>query len=84
MSPYNEQVVQIIARQTKPLQGHMKTSILNPFDPISIIAFLPLLKLACDTSDAHELAAIWILYFFMKKQDATVLSLGIVGESSLG
>lgn len=64
----DDQVGCNVAYWAKHRQVQMRTSILDPFDPISIIATLSSFKLACATNDIHEGAAMWHLQFSLKQQ----------------
>lgn len=45
----------------------------RPLSSYFIIAFIPLLKVACDTKGIHESAAMGLLYFVMKWQYAAAV-----------
>lgn len=42
----------------------MGLQIFDWFDKIPSISFLSVYKLACDTDEIHDRAALWLLYFF--------------------
>lgn len=70
-----------MAKRAKRLQAQTKSSIFNPFDPISIIALLLSFKLVCDTNGIDEGAAIWFIHFFMKEETAAALNSRIIVSS---
>lgn len=51
----------------------MKTTMFNPLNHISIIAFLSSFKLECDTIGIDEVAGMWLIHFVLKNQTATAL-----------
>lgn len=75
------QMTRKVANWTKGLQVQMNTTIFHPYDPISIIPFLSSFKLACDTNGIHEIAAMWLLHFFLEKQAAAVVNSRIALEA---
>lgn len=66
-SRYDDQVRWNVAEYGKYLQVRMKTSIFDPFDPISTIVFVSFFKLACDNKGIHEGSFMWLLHFFIKR-----------------
>lgn len=70
----DDQVAWKCAKWAKCIQVQLKTSIFDSFDPISILFFISLFQLVCDTYIIHEGAAMWLLHFFMKKRAAAALN----------
>lgn len=66
-----------IAKWEKSFNVQVETSLFDPYDLISITCLLSSFKLALDTNGIDEVAAIWLLYFFKKKQYAATLSSGV-------
>lgn len=52
----------------------MNSQLLYLMDPISIIGFLHVFKMACDNNGTHEGAAMWLIPFFMKKTAAAAIT----------
>lgn len=53
-----EQVAHDVEELAKFFQVQMKTSLFHLLDPISIIAFLSLIKLCCNKTSIHKVAEI--------------------------
>lgn len=58
---------------SKGIPIHIKTISFNPFDSRSVIMFLSLFNLVCNTSWMPERVFIWLPHIFLKKKAATEL-----------
>lgn len=58
---YDEQATKRVPRCMSRLQVHMKSQRFDFMDPIPEIGFLHTFKMACDTNEVHELAAIGLI-----------------------
>lgn len=67
---YDENVAENIEKWAKRLQTQIRSHMFGAFDVISVTSFLPAFKLARDTSEIHDGAAIWFLHFFTKRSPA--------------
>lgn len=61
----------------------MKTSILDPSNPISIINFLVTSKQACDSNGIHEGATVWLVKHFVNKSTVASLAPRVFLNSNL-
>lgn len=52
---------------SKQIPAQMKTHTFDPFNLISSMRFFCSFKIACDTNEIHDGAAMWIFHFYMKK-----------------
>lgn len=57
---YDYHVVWNATKRSKRCQDHLKTSALDHFVPVSIVAFLPSFNLGCVTTGIHEEATMWL------------------------
>lgn len=61
-SRHYDQVVCNVLKWTTRLLAQMRASILDSFDTISIVSFLPYFKQKCDMNGICESAAMWLLF----------------------
>lgn len=71
---YNHTVSKNFSKILKHVNSPMKSHTCDPFDPISMIGFLCIFKLVCDTYGIHEDATIWLISFVMSKSAAAALN----------
>ena len=63
---YDRVVAKKVAKMAKMMEVQLRSHFFDATDPISILAFLPQFKTACDTNGVHEGAETWLFQFFIK------------------
>lgn len=80
---YNHFVSKHIAKKAKRMTAQMKPNIFNPFDPISIIAFLEIFKPASNFNEVREGAVMWLYHSSMNKTSSAVLNARLSAERTV-
>lgn len=71
---YKRMVSKNVAKKAKHMTVQMKPYTFGPYDPISILGFLNIFKLVCDTTGVNEGAAMRMIHFFLNKSVSAVLN----------
>lgn len=65
------------------VKSQVEAHLFGPIDLISIIGFLVIFKLACDTNRILERAAMWVLLFFARNALALTLSIRMLAATNI-
>lgn len=70
---YDETMSSYIFKVVKEIKSKKKAHFFDPSNSISLIGFLAIFQMACDSNNSHGEAAMWVVPYFVKNVSAITL-----------